>query len=270
MATATRIAAPRSLAPRPRIVREKSAPGKAEPEKLGQILRASAQVFSEKGYDGASIRDVSRATGISLSGLYYYVKSKQEILYLIQICTFRTILARLERRLAGLTDPGDRLRALVQNHLDYFLRHPHEMKVLSREDEALQGDYAREVGDIKRSYYTTTLAIFEELRGTGRARRMNGRVAVLSLFGMMNWAPTWYRPQTDPQAGALADTMAGLFLHGIGGNMPGRASRNRVAQHRGETSRGARISTGVAAVARRRGDGAVKWKVEWGTRLTRI
>jgi AcrR family transcriptional regulator len=252
MATATRIPAPRTPSARSRIVRDKAGPGKVEPEKLGQLLRASAQVFSEKGYDGASIRDVSRATGISLSGLYYYVKSKQEILYLIQICTFRTILARLERRLAGLTDPGDRLRALVQNHLDYFLRHPHEMKVLSREDEALQGDYAREVGDIKRRYYTIALAIFEGLREASRARRMNARVAVLSLFGMMNWAPTWYRPQVDPQAGALADTMARLFLHGIGGKMPGRASRNRVAQLHGEGSRGsrARISNGAVAAAR--------------------
>jgi AcrR family transcriptional regulator len=194
---------------------DKSVLDKSAPDKLKQILRASAQVFAEKGYDGASIRDVSRASGISLSGLYYYVKSKQEILYLIQIYTFRTILARLERRLASLSDPGDRLRALVQNHLDYFLRHPHEMKVLSRDDEALQGSYAREVGDIKRRYYTTALGIFEELREAGVARRMNGRVAVLSLFGMMNWAPTWYRPNVDPQAGALAETMAGLFLHGI-------------------------------------------------------
>jgi AcrR family transcriptional regulator len=215
-----------------------------QPDKLRQILRASAQVFAEKGYDGASIRDVSRASGISLSGLYYYVKSKQEILYLIQIYTFRTILARLERRLASHRDPGDRLRALVQNHLDYFLRHPHEMKVLSREDEALQGAYAREVGDIKRRYYTTALGIFEQLREAGHARRMNGRVAVLSLFGMMNWAPTWYRPKVDPQAGALAETMAGLFLHGIGGDgalsvlgRPRSGTRSRAAQSRARQTR---------------------------------
>lgn len=187
------------------------------PDKLRQILHASAQVFSEKGYDGASIRDISRASGVSLSGLYYYVKSKQEILYLIQIYTFRTILARLERRLSGVDDPADRLRALVQNHLDYFLRHPLEMMVLTHEDEALEGQYLREVADIKRRYYGIALRIFEELRKTGRARRLNARVSVLSLFGMMNWVPTWYRAQVDPQAGPLAETMAGIFLHGVSG-----------------------------------------------------
>jgi hypothetical protein len=53
------------------------------------------------------------------------------------------------------------------------------------------------------------------MRKTGAARRLNPRVAVLSLFGMMNWVHTWHRAQTDPQADTLAETMAGMFLHGV-------------------------------------------------------
>jgi hypothetical protein len=40
-------------------------------------------------------------------------------------------------------------------------------------------------------------------------------VAVLSLFGMMNWIHTWHRPEMDPQADSLAETIAGVFLHGV-------------------------------------------------------
>src|ERR1700731_246762 len=93
------------------------------------ILRHAAHVFCEKGYEGASIRDISRTSGVSLAGLYHYIKSKQELLYLIQIHTFKTIVARLEKSLAGVTEPVERLRILVHNHLDYFLQHPVEMKV---------------------------------------------------------------------------------------------------------------------------------------------
>ena len=103
--------------------------------KLRHILRHAARVFSEKGYEGASIRDISRASGVSLSGLYYYFESKQKLLYLIQIDTFTSILKRLERRLVAAVAPEERLRALVSNHIDYFLRHPAEMKVLAHEDE---------------------------------------------------------------------------------------------------------------------------------------
>ncbi len=147
--------------------------------------------------------------------MYYYIKSKQELLYLIQLFTFRTIVARLEKRLKGVADPVEKLRVLVQNHLDYFLRHPVEMRVLTHEDEALEGEYRKEVLDVKRRYYGIALGIFEEMRKTGAARRLNPRVAVLSLFGMMNWVHTWHRPQTDPHADTLAETMAGMFLHGV-------------------------------------------------------
>jgi len=147
--------------------------------------------------------------------MYYYIKSKQELLYLIQLYTFKTIVARLEKRLKGVSDPVEKLRALVQNHLDYFLRHPVEMKVLTHEDEALEGEYRKEVLEVKRRYYSIALGIFEEMRKNGIARRLNSRVAVLSLFGMMNWVHTWHRPETDPQADSLAETMAGMFLHGV-------------------------------------------------------
>ncbi len=183
--------------------------------KLEMILRHSARVFAEKGYEGASIRDISRASGVSLSGLYYYVESKQKLLYLIQIHTFKTILSQLHCHLESISDPAVRLRVLVHNHLEYFLRHPMEMKVLAREDDVLAGEYRKEVAEIKRRYYGTALEIFEELRRAGQARQLNPRIAVLSLFGMMNWIHTWHRPQVDPQAEGLSDVMSQMFLHGV-------------------------------------------------------
>lgn len=183
--------------------------------KLGLILRYAAQEFAEKGYEGASIRDISRSSGVSLSGLYYYIESKQKLLYLIQIHTFKTILMRLEKALRVAAEPAKRLSLLVHNHLEYFLQHPMEMKVLAHEDDALEGEYRKEVSEIKRRYYGVALQIFEDLRRTGQSRRLNPRVAVLSLFGMMNWIHTWHRPQVDPRAEALSEAMAEMFLHGV-------------------------------------------------------
>ncbi len=205
-------------------------PKPRDERKLRHILRHAAQVFSEKGYEGASIRDLSRATGVSLSGLYYYFESKQKLLYLIQYHTFTRILRRLEERLAGTTDPLERLRILVLNHLDYFLRHPVEMKVLSHEDEALEGQYRKEVAEIKRRYYSTAAGIFEDLRRAGHVRRVNPRIAVLSLFGMMNWIYTWHNPKVDPHADRLAETITGIFLEGVAnGHLPRRAKGTRQA-----------------------------------------
>ncbi|MBI3663408.1 MAG: TetR/AcrR family transcriptional regulator [Acidobacteria bacterium] len=196
--------------------------------KLALILRYAARVFSEKGFEGASVRDISRASGVSLSGLYYYFESKQKLLYLIQLYAFSNIVRRLEERLAAVTDPVVRVRILVRNHLDYFLHHPAEMKVLSHEADELEGRFRREIAEIKKRYYSLALGIFEDLRSSGAVRRMNPRVAVLSLFGMMNWIYTWYNPKVDPSPEAIADTMAGIFLEGVAnGHRPLRVSNGR-------------------------------------------
>ena len=203
--------------------------------KLAHILRHAAGVFSEKGYGGASIRDISRVSGVSLSGLYYYFESKQELLYLIQLYTFSEIVRRLEERLAGVAEPLERVRILVRNHLDYFLQHPVEMKVLSHEADALNGRYGREIAEIKKRYYALALDVFENLRRNGAARRMNSRVAVLSLFGMMNWIYTWHNPKVDPSPESIADTMAEIFLKGVAnGHHPQRAVNGRVRVPRTE------------------------------------
>lgn len=218
--------------------------------KLERILRHAAGVFAEKGYEGASMRDISRSSGIPLAGLYYYCPSKQKLLYLIQLGAFRRILERLERRLAGVADPLERLRILVSNHLDYFLRHPVEMKVLTREEEALEAPYRREVEESKRRYYAIAREIFEELRRAGQVRRVNPRVAVLSLFGMMNWIYTWHNPKVDPAAESLAETMTRLFLEGVGhGN--GHAAANGGGQPAARARRRSRIPAAPRGASRR-------------------
>jgi len=182
--------------------------------RLGEILDHATAVFCDKGYAAASMRDLSRATGMSLAGLYYYFESKEKLLYLIQKHAFEIILAGMRKRLEGVADPEQRVRVFIQNHLEYFLANQKAMKVLSHEDEALKNSYGAEVRAIKREYYRICLGLVEDLM---RARRVefSGRIAVLSLFGMMNWIYTWHNPRVDADAGVLARQMSEIFLNGV-------------------------------------------------------
>lgn len=183
--------------------------------KLDHILACATRVFNQKGYQGASIRDIARSSRVSLAGLYYYFRSKEELLFLIQKHTFTTLIQNLERDLAVLDDPADKLRCLIRNHLRYFLSHPEAMKVLSHESDSLTPPFADQVADLKRSYYRICRDRLEELAVQRQLRPLNTRVAVLSLFGMINWIYTWYNPRVDPDADELADTVARIFFGGI-------------------------------------------------------
>jgi AcrR family transcriptional regulator len=191
--------------------------------RLAKILEHATEVFCEKGYEGASMRDLSRASRMSLAGLYYYFDSKEKLLYLIQKYTFSTILERLRERLEGVEDPEQRVRIFIQNHLEYFLANQKAVKVLSHEDDVLKNGYGAEIAAIKREYYRICLGLVDELKRE-QGLEFSSRIAVLSLFGMMNWIYTWQNPRVDADAGELARQMGDIFLHGAcrgdGGSRP--------------------------------------------------
>jgi AcrR family transcriptional regulator len=189
--------------------------------RLAEILTHATDVFCKKGYEGASMRDLSRASGISLAGLYYYFDSKERLLFLIQKHTFTTIVQRLNARLQGVSDPEQRVRIFILNHLEYFLANQAAMKVLSHEAEALKNGFASELAAIKREYYRACVGLLDELK-SDRGLKFSTRIAVLSLFGMMNWIYTWHNPRVDADARQLASEMSDIFLRGVMTSAKGR------------------------------------------------
>src|SRR5580704_13540085 len=185
-------------------------------QRLAEILAHATDVFCKKGYEGASMRDLSRASGMSLAGLYYYFESKERLLFLIQKHTFTTIVQRLKSRLEGVSDPEQQIRIFILNHLEYFLANPASMKVLTHEAEALKNGFASELAAIKRQYYRICVGLLDELKSV-RGLQFSTRIAVLSLFGMMNWIYTWHNSRVDADAEQLATEMGDIFLRGVMG-----------------------------------------------------
>jgi len=190
------------------------APATRFDRRLAEILIHATDVFCKKGYEGASMRELSRASGMSLAGMYYYFQSKERLLFLIQKHTFTTIVQGLKERLQGVSDPEQQVRIFILNHLEYFLANQASMKVLSHEAEALKNEYASEVAAIKRQYYRICVGLLDELK-RDRGLQFSTRIAVLSLFGMMNWIYTWHNPRVDANAEQLADEMSDIFLRGV-------------------------------------------------------
>ena len=185
-------------------------------QRLGEILEHATDVFYEKGFDAASMRDLSRATGMSLAGLYYYFESKDRLLYLIQKHTFETVLRSLKDQLELINDPEARVRLFIENHLAYFLANRKAMTVLSHEDDTLKDSFGVEILGLKREYVKLGIQLLDELKAAQpKFANVSSRIAVLSLFGMINWIYTWHNPRVDADVGELARQMSQIFLHGV-------------------------------------------------------
>ena len=187
-------------------------------QKLVHVLKTSAAVFAEKGYHSTSMRDISRATKMSLSGLYYYFKSKEELLFLIQDFCFSTVIGDCRRLLDGVDDPVRRLKLLIENHLNYFVNNMNEMKVLSHEANSITRDMFRKVNTKKRQYVDLVMSLLAEIAREHRVEGVDIRVATFSLFGMMNWIYNWYDPRKDVDVEGLSKNITRLFLAGFLGD----------------------------------------------------
>ena len=212
-------------------------------QKLEFILRNAARIFAEKGYHSTSMRDISRETGVSLAGLYYYCRSKEELLFLIQDNCFGRVLERLEQRLEETTGGIEKLRLVIENHLSFFAANMAEMKVLSHEADSLEGEMYEHVSGKKQQYTSLVRRILSEVQQgqdeqqqqQQARRKIDLTVATYALFGMMNWIYNWYDPRGKLSVSDLVDNITRLFLGGfLAGMMSEEQSWRAKTTRRGE------------------------------------
>jgi AcrR family transcriptional regulator len=208
-------------------------------QKLEFILRTSARIFAEKGYHSTTMRDISRETNVSLAGLYYYCKSKEELLFLIQDNCFGRVHERLQERLRETTEPVEKLRLVIENHLSFFAANMAEMKVLSHEADSLAGEMRAHVSGKKQQYTQLVRQILTEAQNAqGHSMpKIELTVATYALFGMMNWIYNWYDPRGLLSVTELVENITRLFLSGFLVGISGEE-----LQFRPETNKAERLS----------------------------
>jgi AcrR family transcriptional regulator len=191
-------------------------------QKLEFILRTAARIFAEKGYHSTTMRDISRETSVSLSGLYHYCRSKEELLFLIQDNCFGRVHERLLERLEETRNPVDKLRLVIENHLSFFAANMSEMKVLSHEADSLAGEMHEHVSGKKQQYTQLVRRILSEVHqaeahgsSSSGSPGIDLTVATYALFGMMNWIYNWYDPRGLLSVTELVENITRLFLSGF-------------------------------------------------------
>lgn len=190
--------------------------------RLEHLLAAAARVFAAKGYHATTMRDLSRASGMSLAGMYYYVRGKDELLYLIQERCFTRVLEEAQAALEAVDDPAERLRAFIHHHVTFFAAHRAEMKVLSHEAESLSRQRLSGITALKRRYVNLLLRLIAD--ACPDAELPHRTVLAYALFGMMNWIYTWYDPAGPLAPPALADHFSQLYLQGLLNAVPASAT----------------------------------------------
>jgi AcrR family transcriptional regulator len=175
------------------------------------------------GFHGMSMRELARAAGMSLSNLYNYFPSKEEILFALQKEAFEVLVTSAEealRRMESEAGPGGAtpdawLYVLVSHHVRYVAERPDVMRVLVHEAATLPAARRGAVRRLKERYFRLARGIVEELVGPAWTDPAELDRVTYNLFGMLNWIYGWYDPALHGPPQELARTIHRIALCGI-------------------------------------------------------
>jgi AcrR family transcriptional regulator len=195
-------------------------PKNGSDNRRGDLVRAAAQLFREKGFDATTIRDIAGAVGMRSGSPFYHFASKHELLLAVMEEGLRL---GLERTRAVVEEPGltsvERFRRLVRAHLGIL----HEagsdfIPVMLHDWRALPAQHRRRIVELKDRYDAIWQGTLDALHAEGRLGA-EARIARLMILGAVNYSATWYRSRPRSRSAVDLDTLAeqtsALFLREV-------------------------------------------------------
>ena len=185
-----------------------------ESNRREELLRVSARLFREKGFDGTTIRDISSAAGMHSGSPFYHFKTKQDILVAVMEQGLAEGLRKTEEVIALALPPEQKLKELIRAQLGTILEDGSDfIPVLLYDWRGLTPANRRRVVALKDRYDALWQRLIDELQ---RAGHMPGDAQLMRLLilGAVNWTGTWYRTGGRLSLDEVAEGAARLFLQG--------------------------------------------------------
>ena len=201
-----------------------------EAGRRGQIIRESARLFREKGFDATSVRDIAAATGLQSGSWVYHFKTKQDILAAVMEEGLAQALERIEAIGREQLPPREHFQALLRTHLDTLLGPGQDfIPVLLYEWRSLETPQRPRVVALQKRYEAVWDEVITELQRSGDWA-LPTRVDRLLMFGALNWIAHWYRPRGALDVVQLVTEAERFFLRTPAPRA--RATRKRAARLR--------------------------------------
>lgn len=189
---------------------------KKDSQKFQEILDAGARVFFKKGYHHANISDIAREVGMLKGSLYYYIKSKEELLSFIISPSIDIYVNKLEEILNS-DEPADvMLEKAITAHMNPFdidfATRAVFIKELLNLPETTKNDVLAQVAKYRKLW----LQLIQKGISEGVFRKdIDTKIIVLSILGITNWTTRWFRPGGDYLAKDIGVMYTQLILNGL-------------------------------------------------------
>lgn len=184
-----------------------------------QVIRKAAELFKDKGYAAASMRDLAQLLGIEAASLYSHIKSKEEILRSLcfdMASEFRKSLDEVEKQKLSASE---KLRSGIIGHIQVMAKDLTASAVFMNEHRHLSQPYLRDFLLMRINYINRFKSIIEEGVQQGEFKdSIDKKLAVMTLFSSLNWMPMWYDPGSAIDPSQLGYQLADMLINGLKNN----------------------------------------------------
>jgi AcrR family transcriptional regulator len=198
-------------------------------ERWQAILDAAAEIFAAKGYERTTTRDIADAVGILSGSLYYYIRTKEDLLYAL-IEDFhqlgRDVVAEAEEESGGEGGPLGVLAVVIARSVALNARNGARTAVFHNDFRHLADDRKNEIIRNRREHESHVEDLIRQSQRESQIREsLDPRLTTLSILSMVNSIHNWYRPGRGLSPEELGDFQADLIVRGLSSPATGRGRR---------------------------------------------
>ncbi len=156
-----------------------------------RMLKAAALCFNEKGYSGTSLKDVAGHLGLTDAALYYYVRNKEELVYLCYLRAAELGKAALESARAEGGTALQQVERYIRLHAEFMVGEPGPVAIMS-EIPSLKPSHRDEILALSREHSAHFEALLREGIDDGSIDDCDVRMTGNAIMGALNWIPKWH------------------------------------------------------------------------------
>ena len=183
-------------------------------ERRDEILRSFAAILRERRLSSLKMQDIADRLGLVKGNLYYYFKSKRDILYHCHVKCMQASLAALEDAERSGSTTAQRLRELLVRHIRGITEDPYG-GVLLTDLENLSPAQRKRYVTMRDRFERGVRKLIQRGIARGEFRPCNPRLAGFAMLGAVNWIPKWYRPDGALTSAEIAGAFADQFVRSL-------------------------------------------------------
>ena len=203
-----------SLAPLPTSAsRQRSRP--SDRGTLGKFIRGAAELFSKRGYESTTTRDLATLLGMERATLYYHVEGKEDLLYAICKSSIEQLANDVSEATDGISDPLTQLQVGIQTHVVSLLRDQTQHATSLAEARALSPERLAEIVSMRKAYQARARSVLEAGQRAGSIRKdISSKYLGMMLEGLLDRTVVWFKRNGELSPSELGATLCRLFLEG--------------------------------------------------------